>query len=70
MKQNKKKIYDSKIFWMILSLLASTILWAYISSQDTTAISATLKGVQVQFSGRTPCGRSTVWRYPTWTTPP
>jgi YbbR domain-containing protein len=51
MKQNKKKIYDSKIFWMILSLLASTILWAYISSQDTTAISATLKGVQVQFSG-------------------
>ncbi len=45
------KIYNSKIFWMILSLLASLVLWAYISNQDTTSISKQLTGIQVQFSG-------------------
>ena len=45
------KIYNSKIFWMILSLLASLVLWAYISNQNTTSISKQLTGIQVQFSG-------------------
>ncbi|HPS74957.1 MAG TPA: CdaR family protein [Oscillospiraceae bacterium] len=45
------KIYNSRIFWMILSLLASLVLWAYISNQDTTSISKQLTGIQVQFSG-------------------
>ena len=36
---------------MILSLLASLVLWAYISNQDTTSISKQLTGIQVQFSG-------------------
>lgn len=52
MKQNHgSKIYDSKIFWMIFSLLASLVLWAYISSQETTTISKQLTGIKVQFSG-------------------
>jgi len=52
MKQNKKStIFDSRIFMMILSLLASLALWAYISGQETTSITKTLSGVQVQFSG-------------------
>jgi YbbR domain-containing protein len=52
MKQNhKSKIYDSKIFWMIFSLLASLVLWAYISNQDSTNISKQLSGIKVQFVG-------------------
>lgn len=52
MKQSRmSKIYNSKIFWMILSLLASLALWAYISNQTTTTINKQLTGIQVQFSG-------------------
>ena len=52
MKQSKmKKIYNSKIFWMIISLLASLVLWAYVSNQSSTTITKYLTGVAVQFSG-------------------
>lgn len=52
MKQSRmSRIYNSKLFWMIFSLLASLVLWAYISNQNTTTISKQLTGVQVQFSG-------------------
>jgi len=52
MKQDKKKsIYDSKIFWIIFSLVASLALWGYVSSQEPTIITKTLIGVPVQFNG-------------------
>ena len=37
MKMNQKlnEIYNSKLFWMIFSLLASVLLWAYITSIDS-----------------------------------
>lgn len=55
MKQQKstKSIYDSKIFWMIVSLLFSLIVWAYVTSQDATTDSKiTFSGIQVEFQGQ------------------
>ena len=30
-----KKIYNSKAFWMIVSLLASLAIWVYVTSVET-----------------------------------
>lgn len=53
MKMNQKlnEIYNSKLFWMIFSLLASVLLWAYITSIDSNEQSWTYRGIPVVFSG-------------------
>lgn len=53
MKQEKKinKLYDSKIFWVIVSLLCSLLLWGYVSGQDSNETTMTLTGIQVEFKG-------------------
>lgn len=52
-KKRTKSIYDSKIFWMIISLLFSVIVWAYVTSQDATTDSKiTVSGIQVVFEGQ------------------
>ena len=33
-----KKLYDSRAFWMVVSLLISITLWLYISSVDKEVI--------------------------------
>lgn len=54
MKQKKKisKIYNSKVFWMIISLLCSFAMWAYITSPDSNDYRQTFRGVQVEFAGQ------------------
>ena len=54
MKQKKKisKIYNSKVFWMIISLLCSFAMWAYITSPDSNDYQQTFRGVQVEFAGQ------------------
>lgn len=47
-----KKIYDSKVFWMIISLLCSLMMWAYVTSQDTTDKNLTFTGIPVEFQGQ------------------
>lgn len=53
MKQEKtiSKIYNSKIFWIIVSLLCSFLLWSYVSGQDSKESTVTLSGIQVEFTG-------------------
>jgi len=53
MNNNKtsKKIYDSKIVWMIVSLIISIIIWSYVSSQQSVEITRTFSGVDVEFVG-------------------
>lgn len=46
-----KKLYDSRAFWMIVSLLISITLWLYISSVDKEEITQTFRGVKVELEG-------------------
>lgn len=53
MKQKKiRKIYNSKVFWVIVSLLCSLMLWGYVSGQDTKESTITLTGIQIEFVGQ------------------
>lgn len=54
MKQEKviNKIYNSKAFWIIISLLCSFLLWSYVSGQDTKESTKTLTGIKIEFTGQ------------------
>ena len=45
------KLYDNKLFWIIVSLLASVCLWVYVTSVETEVTETTLYGLPVQFLG-------------------
>lgn len=45
------KVFNSKIFWMIISLLCSVLLWAYVSDQEGTIVEQTYAGIRVEFNG-------------------
>lgn len=51
-KKRAKKIYDSKVFWVIVSLFCSLMMWAYVTSQDTTDKDLTFSGIAVEFEGQ------------------
>ena len=46
-----KKIYNSKAFWMIVSLLASLAIWVYVTSVETDESKTTFRGVKVKLVG-------------------
>ncbi len=46
-----KKIYNSKAFWVIISLLASLAIWIYITSVETDEYTQTFRGVRVELLG-------------------
>ena len=46
-----KKIYNSKAFWMIVSLLASLAIWVYVTSVETDESKITFRGVKVELVG-------------------
>lgn len=50
-RRTMKKLYDSRAFWMVVSLLASITLWLYVSSVDKEVIKQTLRGVKVELVG-------------------
>ncbi len=45
------KIVGSKAFWIIISLLASFLLWTYIMSTEETTIERTFSNVKVVYQG-------------------
>ena len=45
------KIYNSKAFWMIVSLLASLAIWVYVTSVETDESKTTFRGVKVELVG-------------------
>ncbi len=52
--KNKRmnKVFDSKAFWMIISLICSILLWAYVSDQEGTIVEKTYAGIRVEFNGQ------------------
>ena len=46
-----RKLYNSRIFWMVIALLASLSLWIYVVSQETEAYKQTFRGVKVELVG-------------------
>lgn len=46
-----KKIGNSPILWIVLSLLIALIMWTYVASQDTEEFKKTFTGVRVQLVG-------------------
>ena len=53
MKTKIKKLYDSRAFWMIVSLIASLAIWVYVSSVESDEFKKTFRGVEVKLSGET-----------------
>lgn len=46
-----RKIYNSKAFWVVVSLLASFAIWVYVTSVDEAEITRTFYGVKVELVG-------------------
>lgn len=46
-----KRIYNSKIFWIILSILISLLMWVYVTSQKADEVRQTFRGVRVELIG-------------------
>ena len=46
-----RKLYNSKIFWVIIALLASLSLWIYVINQETEEYKQTFRGVKVELVG-------------------
>ena len=53
MKNTMRKLYDSRAFWMIVSLIASLVFWIYVSSVETEEFKQTFRGVKVELVGET-----------------
>ncbi len=46
-----KKLYNSRLFWMIVSLAASLAIWVYMTSAQNDEVKITFKGVRVELVG-------------------
>ena len=46
-----RKLYNSKLFWVIIALLASLSLWVYVIGQDAEVYKQTFRGVKVELVG-------------------
>lgn len=49
--QRLKDLYNSKYFWMFISLLVSVFLWIYITNVEETTIKETYRNIRVEFEG-------------------
>ena len=46
-----KKIYNSKLFWIIISCILSFVLWIYVTSVQSDEVRQTFRGVRVELVG-------------------
>ena len=53
-----RKLYNSKIFWLIISLLASFAIWIYVTSGESTEIRQVFRNVRVELIGEDSLRRS------------
>ncbi len=51
MKMNLRKLYNSRAFWAIISLIMSMTIWVYVASVETEEYKQTFRGVRVQLAG-------------------
>ena len=70
MKTTIKKLYNSRAFWMIVSLIASLGIWVYVSSVETEEFKQTFRGVEVRLAGSRFCVTPGIWLSPIWILPP
>ena len=50
-KSPMRKLYDSKIFWMIISLAVSLAIWIYVTSVEGDEFRQTFRNVRVELVG-------------------
>ena len=53
-----RKLYNSKIFWIVISLLASFAIWIYVTSGESTEIRQVFRNVRVELTGEDTLRRS------------
>ena len=51
MKTKLNKLYNSKAFWFIISLICSLTMWIYVASVEQEEFKQTFRGVRVQLLG-------------------
>ena len=47
----RKTLFDSKIFWFIISLLSSLAIWTYVVSTENSVVTQIFRGVAVELTG-------------------
>ena len=50
-RKRKISLFDSKIFWMILSMLISLAIWSYVVSTENSVVTQVFRGVKVEIVG-------------------
>lgn len=50
-KSRMRKIYESRIFWAVISLLASLAIWIYVTGVEQEEFKQTFRGVKVELIG-------------------
>ena len=50
-RKQKISLFDSKIFWMIVSLLTSLAIWSYVVSTENSVVTQVFRGVKVEIIG-------------------
>ena len=49
--KKKTSVFDSRGFWMVLSLLVAIMLWLYVTTTEGVEREMTLSGVKIEFTG-------------------
>ena len=49
--KNLRKLYDNRVFWMVISLLASLTIWVYVTSGETEDFKTTFRNVRIEIVG-------------------
>ena len=50
-KKSARSIWDSKLLWMLLSLLISLSIWTYVVSTETATVTQVFRGIPVEITG-------------------
>ena len=50
-RKQRKSLFDSKVFWMIISLLTSLAIWSYVVSTENSVVTQVFRGVKVEITG-------------------
>lgn len=46
-----RRITDSRLFWLIFSLLTSLVIWTYVTANETESFKTTFRNVQIEVVG-------------------
>ena len=49
--KKKSKLFENKIFWAVVSLLAALFIWVYVTGTQEEPIELSFNNVEVVFTG-------------------